>query len=44
MGNVVLWYAATFSLFVYFGLAVIYMLRRRRLCYDVPEGRSSLLR
>lgn len=37
MGNIVIWYSATFSLIIYVSLLVFYLLRRRRLCYDLDE-------
>lgn len=37
MGNIVIWYSATVSLIIYSGLLVFYLLRRRRLCYDLDE-------
>ncbi|XP_072376843.1 protein O-mannosyltransferase 1 [Diabrotica undecimpunctata] len=35
LGNIAIWYSATFGLFTYFSLLVIYLLRRRRQCYDL---------
>lgn len=37
IGNISIWYSGTAALFIYFGLLVFYALRRRRLCYDIPE-------
>lgn len=37
LGNIVIWYSATFSLVVYSCLLSFYLLRRRRLCYDLDE-------
>lgn len=38
LGNIVIWYSATFSLVLYSFLLVFYLLRRRRLCFDLDEG------
>lgn len=35
IGNIVIWYSGTAALLVYAGLFTIYLLRRRRLCYDL---------
>lgn len=32
-----IWYSGTFALIIYFALLVIYLLRRRRLCFDIDE-------
>ncbi|KAJ8920574.1 hypothetical protein NQ315_004713 [Exocentrus adspersus] len=37
LGNVIIWYSATVCLFCYCCLLVFYLLRRRRLCYDLDE-------
>ncbi|KAJ8982025.1 hypothetical protein NQ317_007735 [Molorchus minor] len=37
LGNIVIWYSATFGLLLYSVLLVFYLLRRRRLCYDLDE-------
>lgn len=37
LGNVVIWYSATIGLFIYFFLLIFYLLRRRRLCYDLDD-------
>ncbi|KAJ6648764.1 Protein O-mannosyltransferase 1 [Pseudolycoriella hygida] len=37
LGNVIIWYSGFVALIAYFGLLVIYLLRRRRLCYDLSE-------
>ncbi|KRT84609.1 hypothetical protein AMK59_2027 [Oryctes borbonicus] len=37
LGNIVIWYSATYSLFMYSILLVFYLLRRRRLCFDIEE-------
>lgn len=36
LGNILLWYSASFGLFIYFGFLVFYLLRRRRLVHDLP--------
>ena len=38
MGNIVIWYTASCCLALYCALLVFYLLRRRRLCYDIPEA------
>lgn len=35
LGNVVLWYSGSLSIFVYSALLVVYLLRRRRCVYDL---------
>merc|ERR1712018_378483 len=37
MGNIVVWYTGTLCLLLYTSLLVFYLLRRRRLIYDIPE-------
>lgn len=37
IGNIVIWYSGFVALLVYFGLLIIYLLRRRRLCYDLTD-------
>merc|ERR1711976_411213 len=37
MGNILVWYTASLCLHLYTGLLVFYLLRRRRLCYDIDE-------
>ncbi|XP_023228671.1 protein O-mannosyltransferase 1-like [Centruroides sculpturatus] len=37
IGNVLIWYSATIGLFIYLSLLTFYLLRRQRLCYDIPE-------
>ncbi|XP_060518759.1 protein O-mannosyltransferase 1 [Cylas formicarius] len=37
LGNLVIWYLATINVFVYIGLLVFYLLRRRRLYYDLDD-------
>ena len=38
VGNIAVWAAASASLLVYSALAGLYLLRRRRGCYDIPDG------
>nr|CAI5824722.1 unnamed protein product [Callosobruchus analis] len=38
LGNIVIWYSATFGLLLYAILLVIYLLRRRRQCYDIDDA------
>lgn len=35
LGNIIIWYSATFGLVIYCTLLVFYLLRRRRLCFDL---------
>jgi dolichyl-phosphate-mannose-protein mannosyltransferase len=35
---VAIWYAGSLSIVIYFTLLTFYLLRRRRQCYDIPEG------
>ncbi|KAL3283415.1 hypothetical protein HHI36_006560 [Cryptolaemus montrouzieri] len=37
LGNVVIWYSATLGLFIYVSLLIFYLLRRRRLIYDLDN-------
>lgn len=37
IGNIVIWYSGTFALLIYFTLLLIYLMRRRRFCYDITE-------
>lgn len=37
LGNILIWYTATLSVMAYFILFVFYLLRRRRLCYDIED-------
>merc|ERR1711936_713202 len=38
MGNIVIWYTASTCLLIYCALLVFYLLRRRRLCFDIEEA------
>lgn len=38
MGNIVIWYTASTCLLIYLALLVFYLLRRRRLCFDIEEA------
>lgn len=38
IGNIVIWYSGSAALLVYVGLLVFYLLRRRRLCFDLSPG------
>lgn len=38
MGNIVIWYTASACVVLYSALLVFYLLRRRRLCYDIAEA------
>ncbi|EDV39360.1 uncharacterized protein Dana_GF24536 [Drosophila ananassae] len=37
LGNLVIWYSATFGILIYASLLAFYLIRRRRLCFDIPE-------
>ncbi|XP_013111228.1 protein O-mannosyltransferase 1 isoform X2 [Stomoxys calcitrans] len=37
LGNIVIWYTCTLSIFIYIAIFTFYLLRRRRLCYDIDE-------
>merc|ERR1719322_1332940 len=37
LGNIAVWYTGTLGVILYCTLLVFYLLRRRRLCYDIPE-------
>merc|ERR1712130_996779 len=37
MGNIMVWYTGTICLLLYTSLLVFYLLRRRRLIFDIPE-------
>uniref|UniRef100_A0A1B0DMS8 Protein O-mannosyltransferase 1 n=1 Tax=Phlebotomus papatasi TaxID=29031 RepID=A0A1B0DMS8_PHLPP len=37
LGNIAIWYSGTFSVIVYLALLAFYLLRRRRLCFDLPD-------
>ena len=39
LGNIAVWYTGTLCVILYCTLLVFYLLRRRRLCYDIPEGK-----
>lgn len=36
LGNIFIWYSASFSIIIYCSLLVFYLMRRRRLYYDIP--------
>ena len=38
MGNILIWYTASLCLALYSALLVFYLLRRRRLCFDIDEA------
>jgi len=38
LGNIVIWYTCSSGVLVYTALLVFYLLRRRRLCYDISEA------
>ncbi|XP_037082464.1 protein O-mannosyltransferase 1-like [Pollicipes pollicipes] len=38
LGNAAVWAAASGALCLYAGLALVYLLRRRRGCYDIPDA------
>ena len=41
IGNFAIWVSSTLGLVAYSGLLVGYLLRRQRLCFDIPEGESE---
>ena len=42
LGNIVVWYSGTICVAIYCSLLVFYLLRRRRRCFDIPEGNQLL--
>lgn len=38
IGNIAIWYSGTLAIAVYFAMLVIYLMRRRRQCYDIAEN------
>lgn len=38
IGNILIWYSGTLSIAIYASLLAIYLLRRRRQCYDIDEA------
>ncbi|XP_043287433.1 protein O-mannosyltransferase 1 [Venturia canescens] len=38
LGNIAVWYSGSIGLVIYVGLLIFYLLRRRRMCYDIPES------
>lgn len=38
LGNPLIWLSASVGLAIHGGVVVFYLLRRRRLCYDIDEG------
>ena len=44
IGNILIWYTASVSLALYSCLLVFYLLRRRRLCYDIEEAEFQRFR
>ena len=41
LGNLAVWYTGTICVVLYSALLVFYLLRRRRRCYDIPEGNTK---
>lgn len=37
LGNVIIWYSGTICILIYSSLLVLYMLRRRRMCFDIAH-------
>ena len=37
LGNIVIWLSGTMAMLAYLALFVVYLLRRQRSCYDLPE-------
>lgn len=44
LGNIVVWYSGAFAVLVYMAFAIFYLLRRRRLCYDIDESKTIIRR
>ena len=42
IGNVLIWFSSTLAMLTYCGLLIVYLLRRRRQCYDIPERKKSV--
>ncbi|XP_051158347.1 protein O-mannosyltransferase 1 [Leptopilina boulardi] len=38
LGNIAVWYTGTIAVIVYSGLLIFYLMRRKRLCYDISEA------
>ncbi|KAG7201312.1 hypothetical protein KM043_004084 [Ampulex compressa] len=38
LGNIIIWYSGTVAVVVYTSLLIFYMLRRRRMCFDIIEA------
>ncbi|ALC44725.1 rt [Drosophila busckii] len=38
LGNILIWYTASAGLLVYAALLIFYAIRRRRLCFDIPDS------
>lgn len=38
LGNIVVWWSGSFGIFLYSALLLWYVLRRRRACFDLPDG------
>lgn len=39
VGNIVVWHASTISVICYLGVLLVYLLRRQRAIFDIPEAR-----
>lgn len=37
IGNLVIWYSTSLSLFIYCGFLFFYLIRQRRGCFDIPD-------
>ncbi|XP_001603023.1 protein O-mannosyltransferase 1 [Nasonia vitripennis] len=37
LGNIVIWYSGTISVLIYSSLLILYLMRRRRMCFDIFE-------
>lgn len=38
LGNIAIWYTGTIAVITYSGLLIFYLMRRKRLCYDISEA------
>ena len=43
LGNPILWWTGTLAVPSFLTILAVVLLRRRRLCYDIPEGISSIV-
>jgi len=41
VGNLVIWLTASLSVLAYVAVLAFYLIRRRRQCFDIPEGKQK---